>query len=82
MSASMMMGLDRIAWAIFTVGEAVRSTCGNSHDDDEEEDHFHLSALKPSYDLIIATYGLHHGYRIRKPVEPSKPVKPTKPVIS
>ena len=28
----------------FTVGEAVRSTCGNSHDDEEnEEDHFHLS---------------------------------------
>ena len=53
---------------IFTVGEAVRSTCGNSHDDDEEneeeneEDHFHLSPLKPSYVLIIAIYGLHQGY--------------------
>ena len=72
--------IDPLVSFIFTVGEAVRSTCGNSHDDEEneeEEDHFHLSALKPSYDLIIATYGLHHGYRIRKPVEPSKPVKPT-----
>ena len=51
---------------VFTVGEAVRSTCGNSQDDDEEEekeDCFHLSPLKPSYDLIIATYGLHHGYQ-------------------
>ena len=28
---------------IFTVGEAVRSTCGNSHEKEEEEDHFHLS---------------------------------------
>ena len=34
---------------IFTVGEAVRSTCGNSHDDDddeENEDRFHLSLLQ------------------------------------
>ena len=23
---------------IFTVGEAVRSTCGNSHDDDDDDD--------------------------------------------
>ena len=37
---------------IFTVGEAVRSTCGNSHDEEEnEEDHFHLSSLKPSYEV-------------------------------
>ena len=30
---------------IFTVGEAVRSTCGNSHEKEEKEkeDHFHLS---------------------------------------
>ena len=30
--------------AIFTVGEAVRSTCGKS--DDEEEKNFHLSLLQ------------------------------------
>ena len=32
--------------SIFTVGEAVRSTCGNSHEKEEKEekeDHFHLS---------------------------------------
>ena len=30
--------------AIFTVGEAVRSTCGNSHDEEEKkESRFHLS---------------------------------------
>ena len=35
--------------AIFTVGEAVRPTCGKSDDDDEEEeevDRFHLSLLQ------------------------------------
>ena len=35
--------------SLFTVGEAVRSTCGNSHDDDDEEneeDRFHLSHLQ------------------------------------
>ena len=48
---------------IFTVGEAVRSTCGNSHDEEnEEEDHFHLYPLKPSYDLVIAMYRFHQGY--------------------
>ena len=49
---------------IFTVGEAVRSTCGNSHDDEEneKEDHFHLYPLKPSYDLVIAMYRFHQGY--------------------
>ena len=41
-----------LLFIIFTVGKAVRSTCGNSHD--EEEDHFHLSPLKPSYDLITS----------------------------
>ena len=29
--------------AIFTNGEAIRSTCGNSHDEEEEEHCFHLS---------------------------------------
>ena len=50
---------------VFTVGEAVRSTCGNSHDDDDdddEEDHFHLHPLKPSYNLVIAMYRFHQGY--------------------
>ena len=32
--------------AIFTVGEAVRSTCGNSHEEEEEEKNFHLSLLQ------------------------------------
>ena len=32
---------------IFTVGEAVRSTCGNSHKEEEkEEKNFHLSLLQ------------------------------------
>ena len=49
---------------IFTVGEAVRSTCGNSHDEEEKEkeDHFHLHPLKPSYDHVIAMYRFHQGY--------------------
>ena len=54
--------IDPLVSFIFTVGEAVRSTCGNSHDDDEEEDHFHLNPLKPSYDLVIAMYRFHQGY--------------------
>ena len=30
-------------WAIFTVGEAIRSTCGNSHEEEKEKNRFHLS---------------------------------------
>ena len=51
MSGYSMLGKLRV---IFTVGEAVRSTCGNSHDDDDDEeeeeekkeDRFHLSLLQ------------------------------------
>ena len=33
--------------SVFTVGEAVRSTCGKSHDDDDEKkNRFHLSLLQ------------------------------------
>ena len=43
--------LDIYLWTsdfhIFTVGEAVRSTCGNSHEEKEEkENRFHLSLLQ------------------------------------
>ena len=40
----------------FTVGEAERSTCGNSHEEKKEKkekDRFHLSLHKPSYDHIL-----------------------------
>ena len=45
---------------IFTVSEAVRSICGNSHEE-EEEDRFHLSfpSFKPSYGLLMAIYRFH-----------------------
>ena len=32
--------------SLFTVGEAVRSTCGKSHEEKEKDNNFHLSLLQ------------------------------------
>ena len=44
------LNLARKSWntLFFTVGEAVRSTCGNSHEE-ENENHFHLSLLQTTF---------------------------------
>ena len=45
--------LVRIGYfSIFTVGEAVRSTCGKSHEGEKKENRFYLSSIKPSFDEI------------------------------
>ena len=57
---------DKLQQWIFTVGEAVRSTCGNSHEEEEEEEEnennfqklgFLLGISNSKYDHIIPTGG-------------------------